>query len=241
MILFPAIDLIGGQAVRLVKGDYRQMTVYDADALQVAKRFQSSGARYLHMVDLEGARDGGTPNFSTVKAVTESTALHVEIGGGIRDRATVEKYLELGVFRVILGTAAVNNPAFLEEMLSRYGEKIAVGVDIKDGKVAIKGWMETADWSCFAFFERLQRMGVDTVICTDISRDGLLSGANTQLYRELSSRFSMKLVASGGVSAIDELQTLRKMNLYGAILGKALYTGKIDLAEAIRRFGGETA
>ena len=241
MILFPAIDLVGGQAVRLVKGDYDQMTVYDPGAPQVARRFQADGAKYLHMVDLEGARDGGTPNFATVQTVVQTTDLKGEMGGGIRNAETVKKYLDIGVFRVILGTAAVTNPAFLDEMLSLYGKKIAVGVDIKDGLVAIRGWRETADLSCFSFFEQLQEKGVDTVICTDISRDGLLSGTNIQLYRELSSRFSIQIIASGGVTSMEDLQQLQDMHLYGAILGKALYAGKIDLAEAIRQFGGENA
>lgn len=239
MILFPAIDIIDGQAVRLVKGDYNRMTVYEKKALNAALRFQNAGAKYLHLVDLQGAKDGGTPNLATVEEIVKKTHLRVEIGGGIRDEQTVERYLQLGVYRVILGTAAVTDPLFLERMLARYGEKIAVGADLRDGYVSIKGWLEDSALTTFDFFESLQQKGVKTVICTDISRDGLLSGANIALYRQLSERFSMQIVASGGVSSMEDLQKLQQMHLYGAILGKALYTGKLDLAEAIRAFGGD--
>ena len=178
MELFPAIDLIGGCAVRLVKGDYAQKTVYSDNPAEVAKSFAAAGAKYLHVVDLEGAKDGGTPNLETIKNIVENGGLLVEVGGGIRSEEVIKKYLDAGVFRVILGTAAVQNPAFLEEMVQKYGEKIAVGVDIKDGMVAIKGWTEVSAESCFDFCEKLQKMGVKTIICTDISKDGMLCGPN---------------------------------------------------------------
>ena len=233
MELFPAIDLIGGCAVRLVKGDYAQKTVYSDNPAEVAKSFAAAGAKYLHVVDLEGAKDGGTPNLETIKNIVENGGLLVEVGGGIRSEEVIKKYLDAGVFRVILGTAAVQNPAFLEEMVQNYGEKIAVGVDIKDGMVAIKGWTEVSAESCFDFCEKLQKIGVKTIICTDISKDGLLSGTNLELYKELSEKFSVDIVASGGVTTLDDVKKLADMGRYGAILGKALYTGNIDLKAAV--------
>ena len=233
MELFPAIDLIGGCAVRLVKGDYAQKTVYSDNPAEVAKSFAAAGAKYLHVVDLEGAKDGGTPNLETIRNIVENGGLLVEVGGGIRSEEVIKKYLDAGVFRVILGTAAVQNPAFLEEMVQKYGEKIAVGVDIKDGMVAIKGWTEVSAESCFDFCEKLQKIGVKTIICTDISKDGLLSGTNLELYKELSEKFSVDIVASGGVTTLDDVKKLADMGMYGAILGKALYTGNIDLKAAV--------
>lgn len=231
--LFPAIDLIGGQAVRLVKGDYNQKTVYSSDPAGVAEGFRRSGAECLHLVDLEGARDGNTPNLETVKEIIRRSDLFTEIGGGIRNEETVKTYLDAGAGRVILGTAALKDPEFLDRMLDKYKEKIAVGVDFRDGKVAVKGWLELSDISCFDFCESLEKRGVRTVICTDISKDGLLGGTNIALYREMIQRFSMDLTASGGVSTLDDVKTLRDMGIYGAILGKALYTGMLDLGEAV--------
>lgn len=233
MELFPAIDLIGGCAVRLVKGDYAQKTVYSENPGEVARSFAAAGAKYLHVVDLEGAKDGGTPNLETIRTIVETGGLQVEVGGGIRSEEVIRKYLDAGVFRVILGTAAVQNPAFLEEMVQKYGEKIAVGVDIKDGMVAIKGWTEVSAESCFDFCEKLQKIGVKTIICTDISKDGLLSGTNLELYKALSEKFSVDIVASGGVTTLEDVKKLADMGLYGAILGKALYTGNIDLKAAV--------
>ena len=213
MELFPAIDLIGGCAVRLVKGDYAQKTVYSDNPAEVAKSFAAAGAKYLHVVDLEGAKDGGTPNLETIQNIVENGGLLVEVGGGIRSEEVIQKYLDAGVFRVILGTAAVQNPAFLEEMVQKYGEKIAVGVDIKDGMVAIKGWTEVSAESCFDFCEKLQKIGVKTIICTDISKDGLLSGTNLELYKELSEKFSVDIVASGGVTTLDDVKKLADMGM----------------------------
>lgn len=233
MKLFPAIDLIDGCAVRLVKGDYAQKTVYSDNPATVAASFHAAGAKYLHVVDLEGAKDGGTPNLETIKKIVSESGLLVEVGGGIRSEEVVKRYLDAGVFRVILGTAAVQEPEFLERMVKTYGEKIAVGVDIKDGMVAIKGWTEVSAKSCFEFCEELEKLGVATIICTDISKDGLLAGTNLALYHEMAERFSVNLVASGGVTTIEDVKKLNEMGLYGAILGKALYTGNIDLKEAI--------
>ena len=239
MIIFPATDIIGGKAVRLTRGDYAKMTVYADDPLDVAKKFKADGAEYLHAVDLEGARDGGIPNFDTVKRLTDQSGLKVEIGGGIRDMETVETYLSAGVSRVILGTAAVNNETFLREAVAKYGEKIAVGADVKDGYIAIKGWLEQSAYTLEAFMEKMQALGVRTVICTDISKDGAMKGTNRELYRDLSRKFSMDLVASGGVSDMEDILALTAMNLYGAIIGKAYYTGAINLAEAISAAEGK--
>ena len=233
MNIFPAIDLLGGCAVRLQKGDYEKVTVYSKDPLEVAKYFESVGARYLHIVDLDGAKDGTTANFETVKRIVDNTSLSVEIGGGVRDMERVDKYLELGVDRVIIGTAAVTDPVFLTEAVKKHGNKIAVGVDIKDGMVAIKGWVEVSGVSTDEMFAKLQNIGVLSVICTDISKDGMMSGTNIDLYRDLSEKYSLKLIASGGVSTMDDIKTLKSMNVFGAIVGKAIYTGAIELSEAL--------
>lgn len=233
MLIFPAIDLYEKKAVRLYKGDYNQMTVYSHDPVAVAKDFVKKGATCLHLVDLEGAKYGNTPNLDVISTVVRETGLFTEVGGGIRSMETVKAYLDAGVSRVILGTAAVSDPDFLKEALSTYGDKVAVGIDLREGKIAIKGWTETADLDTYAFLESLQNMGLSAVICTDISKDGAMQGANHSLYRELSARFSLKLVASGGVSSIEDVKKLAALDLYGAIIGKAYYTGAIDLAEAI--------
>lgn len=238
MILLPAIDLYEKKVVRLTRGDYAQMTVYNDDPVAQAKLFQEAGAQWLHTVDLEGAKDGSTPNYSVIEAICKDTNLKVEIGGGIRSLDTIQKYLDAGVERVILGTKAVTDPAFLEESLDKFGSHIAVGVDIKDGKIAIKGWLETAQDSVEDFFTKLCKLGVSTVICTDVSKDGMLAGTNVDLYRQLSQKFSLDLIASGGVSSREDLTRLKALGLYGAILGKALYTGALDLKAALREMEG---
>ena len=233
MNIFPAIDLYDKKAVRLFKGDYNQMTVYSENPIDVARDFEQKGAKFIHMVDLEGAKDGTTPNLSIVADIANKTSLFVEIGGGIRSMETVDKYLSAGVSRVILGTSAVTDEAFLKSAIEKHGEKIAVGADVKDSYIAIKGWLEKSAYTLDAFFEKMQNMGVKTIICTDISKDGAMKGTNLQMYKELSKKYSLDIVASGGVSAIDDVKALRKMELYGAIIGKAYYTGAIDLTEAI--------
>lgn len=238
MILLPAIDLYEKKVVRLTRGDYAQMTVYNDDPVAQAKLFQDAGAQWLHTVDLEGAKDGSTPNYSVIEAICKDTNLKVEIGGGIRSLDTIQKYLDAGVERVILGTKAVTDPAFLEESLDKFGSHIAVGVDIKDGKIAIKGWLETAQDSVEDFFTKLCKLGVSTVICTDVSKDGMLAGTNVDLYRQLSQKFSLDLIASGGVSSQEDLTHLKELGLYGAILGKALYTGALDLKTALKEMEG---
>lgn len=233
MKIFPAIDLYEGKAVRLLKGNYNDLTVYSENPLEIAKDFEGQGATELHTVDLEGARDGGTPNIEIIKSFVENTSLNVEVGGGIRSMETVEAYLNAGVKRVILGTAAVTDEEFLKEAVKRYGDKIAVGADIKDGKVAIKGWVEKSEYGTFEFFEKLEKIGVSTVICTDISKDGAMQGTNRGLYKELSQKFSVNIIASGGVSTLDDIKALSEMKLYGAIVGKAYYTGAVKISEAL--------
>lgn len=233
MIIFPAIDIFGGKAVRLYKGDYAKMTVYSDDPASVAEDFKRAGALWIHMVDLEGAKDGTTPNLETVREVCRRTGLRVEIGGGIRTEEVIEKYLSAGVSRVILGTAAATDKEFLKRAVKKYGDKIAVGADIRDGKVAIKGWLEVSEYTADTFFEMAQSVGVRTVICTDVSRDGAMKGTNLELYRYLSEKYSVDIIASGGVSDMNDVEKLKEMKLYGAIIGKAYYTGAIDLKKAV--------
>lgn len=233
MIILPAIDLLGRKAVRLLKGDYNQVTVYSDSPLEVAEKFKSLGATHIHMVDLDGAKYGTAPNMDIVAEVAEKTGLFIEIGGGIRSMETVKKYIDTGISRVILGTAAICDEDFLKEAVKAYGEKIAVGADVKDGKIAVKGWLEQSDVTLDEFFLKMQDLGVKNIICTDISRDGAMRGTNLELYRELSAKYSLDITASGGVSSLEDVKRLREMNLYGAIIGKAYYTGAVDLKEAI--------
>ena len=233
MKLFPAIDLYDGCAVRLYKGDYEQMTVYSENPIEIARDFEEKGAKYIHIVDLQGARDGTTPNINIARQIADETGLFTEIGGGIRSIITVDRYLSAGLDRVILGTAAVQDEMFLKAAIEKHGEKIAVGVDIKDGFVAVKGWTEKSQYSGEDFCEKMQSMGVKTLIVTDISKDGAMKGTNLALYERLSGRFSLDIIASGGVSSLADVVALRWMGLYGAIVGKAYYTGAIDLKEAL--------
>ena len=233
MYIFPAIDLYGGKAVRLFKGDYAQMTVYHENPVAVAQDFVKSGATHLHLVDLQGAKDGTTPHLDLICRLKQQTGLFCEVGGGIRTLETVERYVSAGVDRVILGTAAVTQEGFVAACVKRFGDAVAVGVDIRDGQVAIKGWTERSDWDAFDFCRKLENDGVSTIICTDISKDGAMQGANAELYQTLSDTLTLQIVASGGVSSLDDVRRLRAMNLYGAIIGKAYYTGAIDLAQAI--------
>ena len=233
MKIFPAIDLYEGKAVRLYKGDYNAMTVYSDDPLSVAQGFERSGAEFLHTVDLEGARDGLTPNMDTIKSFVENTGLFVQVGGGIRSMEIIERYLEAGVGRVVLGTAAVTDEALLRRAVDIYADKIAVGADIKDGRVAIRGWVERSEYTCDEFFAKMQRVGVRTVICTDVSRDGAMRGANIEMYRDLTQRFGLDIIASGGVSGAQDIVQLRDAGVYGAIIGKAYYTGALSMEEAL--------
>lgn len=233
MYILPAIDLYDRKAVRLYKGDYDNMTVYSDNPVEVALKFREAGAGFIHLVDLEGAKDGTMPNYDVVKAIVKESGLDAEIGGGIRDEDAVKAYIECGVKRVILGTAAVENPEFLEDMVRKYGDRIAVGVDLKDGYVAIKGWKEKSGFTGMDFCRKLEQLGVKTVIATDISKDGAMQGTNRLLYRELKEEFTMDIIASGGVSSLDDIVALKELGVNGAIIGKAYYTGAIDLKKAV--------
>lgn len=233
MVIYPAIDLFDGKAVRLYKGDYAQMTVYHEDPVAVAMDFKAQGAAHIHLVDLEGAKSGLTPNLETVCAIKKAAGLFCEVGGGIRSMDVVKRYLENGIDRVILGTAAVTDEGFLRTAVETYGEKIAVGIDIRDGFVAIRGWTEKSQEKAMDFCAKMQGIGVKTLICTDISRDGAMQGANHGLYQELAEKFNMNIIASGGVSSLEDVRRLAAMNIHGAIIGKAYYTGTVNLAKAI--------
>lgn len=233
MIIIPAIDLYDKKAVRLYKGDYENMTIYNDNPLLVAKDFEEKGATWVHLVDLEGAKLGTTPNIEVVEAIAKNTNLKIEIGGGIRALDVVEKYFSIGVSRVILGTAAVENRNFLCEAVKKFKEKVAVGADVKDGFIAIKGWLQKSQMTLYDFLDDMQNIGVKNVICTDISKDGAMSGTNLELYKRLAEKYDLQLTASGGVSSMGDVESLAKINLYGAIIGKAYYTGDIDLVKAI--------
>lgn len=234
MIIYPAIDVYDAKAVRLFKGDYNEMTVYNENLTAIAEDFKNSGATHIHIVDLEGAKKGDTSNFDAIANIKATSGLFCEVGGGIRNIDTITKYIEEAkIDRVILGTAAVTSEGFVEEAVSKYGDKIAVGVDIKDGYVAIKGWTEKSDLDAFEFCKKMQNIGVKTIICTDISKDGAMQGTNHELYKKLSEMFDIQIIASGGVSSIEDVEKLSKLNIHGAIIGKAYYTGAISLSEAI--------
>ena len=232
MKIYPAIDIIGGEAVRLYKGDYNQKTVY-GEPCEIAKKFKAAGAEQMHIVDLEGAKTGGTPNIDTIKKIIETVGIFIELGGGIRSMEVVDAYLSAGVSRVILGTAAVKDKALLKESVEKYGEKIAVGADILDGLVRINGWLENAGVTLEDFLSEMQQIGVKTVICTDISKDGAMQGTNRELYKKLANEYNIDIIASGGVSSIEDIKALAEMGIHGAIVGKAYYTGAVDLEEAI--------
>ena len=233
MVLFPAIDILSGKAVRLYKGDYNAVTVYSERPWEFAEDFVDKGCSAIHIVDLDGAKSGETVNIDTVKRIAAVKGLYSEIGGGIRNMETVSRYLEAGVDRVILGTAALKDPSFLKNALREYGDRIAVGVDLKDGKVAVKGWLETSNKDGIEFLKELEDLGVKGVIVTDISRDGAMKGTNLDLYGRIKEEVSLKVTASGGVSTIEDIVALKSMGLYGAIIGKAYYTGAIKLKEAL--------
>ncbi len=239
MELFPAIDIRGAKVVRLTKGDYDQMKVYRDDPCEVAAEFLKAGAKNLHVVDLDGAREGTMANFESIRALANTEGLFIEVGGGIRTLERIEQYLALGVNRVILGTAAVRNFSFVEESVRLFGDAVAVGVDAKDGMVAVSGWEEVTSLPSFDFCEKVRDAGVKTVIYTDISKDGMLSGTNLDAYKRLAEIKGLNIVASGGITYYDEIRALADMGTYGAILGKALYEGKLDLKTALDTAKGE--
>ena len=238
MKIFPAIDLYGGKAVRLYKGNYNEMTVYSDNPVEIALDFKEAGAEYMHVVDLEGAKTGDTPNIETIKKLVTESGLCVEVGGGIRSIEVIKKYLDNGVQRVILGTAAVTDREFLKTAIAEFGDHVAVGVDIKDGFVAVKGWTETSNTDVYEFCADMESLGVSTIICTDISKDGAMMGTNHELYRELTCRFKINFIASGGVSSLEDVEKLTKLGIYGAIIGKAYYTGAVSIKEAVEVANG---
>lgn len=238
MHIFPATDILGGKVVRLTKGDYNEVKVYADSPAAMAYEFMKAGATNLHMVDLDGAKHGSPVNFDAIREAATIKDLFIEVGGGIRDMQRIEDYLNLGVKRVILGTAAVKNYPFVEQAVKAYGDAVAVGVDAKNGLVAVNGWQETTSVDSVEFCKKLRDTGVKTVIYTDISKDGMLSGTNLEIYKELSKIEGLDIVASGGITFVDEVKALAEMNVYGAILGKAVYEGKLDLKEALAAAGG---
>jgi len=237
MKIFPAIDLLKGRAVRLTQGDYGRVEVYGDDPVAVAQEFYDRGARCLHVVDLDGARDGRPKNYGVIKEITAAVDMFVQMGGGIRSTRSIDKYLSAGASRVILGTAAVNDPEFLKAAASWYGDAIAVGVDAHGGKVAINGWQTVTDMDGIEFCRRLLDIGIGTVIYTDIERDGLLCGANLDAYRVLCGIEGLDVIASGGISSLEEIAALRELGMAGAIVGKALYTGRLELEEVLEAAG----
>lgn len=237
MNLFPAVDLIGGKAVRLAQGDYGKMTVFGDDPVAAARKFEEAGAKYLHVVDLEGARDGGRPNEAVVKRIIKETSLRVEVGGGIRDADSVGTYLGAGAFRVILGTAAAEDEKFTRRAFEEYGGRIAVGADARDGIVATRGWLGSTGETLLHFAKRMEALGASVLIVTDVARDGVSRGANLDLYRELTSALSVGIVASGGISTVSDVAALRGIGVCGAILGRALYAGELSLGAAIEAAG----
>lgn len=238
MEIFPAIDLRNGNVVRLTQGDYDRIDIYSDDPVEIARQFKAVGARNLHVVDLDGAKDGRLMNYDSIKKIMTQEGFFVQVGGGIRDEERICQYLDIGVSRVILGTVAVRNFAFVEEMVKKYGEKIAVGVDARDGYVAVQGWQETTNVSSLEFCQRLEDVGVQTVIYTDIAKDGELSGTNLDVYKTLSE-YKLQIVASGGISYEREITELKSMNIYAAIVGKALYTDMLDLGRVLTLARGE--
>ena len=239
MQIFPATDILGGKVVRLTKGDYNQVKIYADSPAEMALEFMKDGATNLHMVDLDGAKDGLPVNFDAIREAAKIDGLFIEVGGGIRNMQRIEDYLSLGVKRVILGTAAIRNYPFVEEAVKEFGSAVAVGVDAKEGLVAVSGWQETTNVNSVEFCKKLRDTGISTVIYTDISKDGMLSGTNLEIYRELSEIKGLDIVASGGITFAHEIETLREMNIYGAIVGKAVYEGKLSLKDALAAAGGQ--
>lgn len=234
MIVFPAIDLFQGKAVRLYQGDYSRMQFYHDDPAALARNMRDQGAEAIHIVDLEGAKDGNTPNLEIAAAIKRESGLFCEIGGGVRSMETIEQYLGAGLDRVILGTSAITDKTLVSDAVNRFGVRISVGADLRNGHIAVKGWTQTTDVSAEEFFSRIEALGVRHIICTDISRDGAMRGTNLELYRSLSTRHAVNLTASGGIRSLDDLRMLREMKLYGAVIGRAYYEGSLDLAAAVK-------
>ena len=234
MRIYPAIDIIDGACVRLVQGDYSQKTKFADNPVEIAKKFESCGAEFIHLVDLDGARCGTMPNFPLVCEIAKSVSIPVEIGGGIRDMQAVSKYLENGVYRVIIGTSAISNPEFVKEAVSKYKDRIVVGIDAKDGYVATNGWESVSKITALELAKQMEEIGVKTIIYTDIATDGMLKGPNLEAMKEMSEAVSLDVVASGGVSCLEDIKNLKDCGVEGVIVGKAIYTKKVSLSEAIK-------
>ncbi len=234
MRLYPAIDMIDGKSVRLVQGDYNKKTVFNENPLETALNWQNLGGEFIHIVDLDGARSGSMKNFDIICKIANTLNIPIEVGGGIRSMDAVESYLNNGVSRVIIGTSAIKNPAFVKEVVKKYGHRIAVGIDAKNGNVAISGWEETSQVSALSLAKQMEQIGVSTIIYTDISTDGMLKGPNCTAMKEMTEYVSSDIVASGGVTTLEDLKNLSKTGVEGAIIGKALYTGHIKLDEAVK-------
>lgn len=234
MILFPAIDLKDGKCVRLEQGDFSKQEIYSRSPLEVALAFEKVGSKVLHIVDLDGARTGERRNASIVSEILENTNLDIQLGGGIRSLESITFWLELGISKVILGTIAIENINIVKEAVERYGDRIIVGVDAKDAFVATNGWEKATAQNSFEFCKELENLGVKSVVYTDISKDGMLTGPNLEAYKKLSNETNLQIIASGGVSSINDLISLQKLNLYGAISGKAIYERKFSLEEALK-------
>ena len=233
MIILPAIDIIDRKPVRLYQGDYAQKEIVGSSVMELAKNFEQSGAEYVHLVDLDGAKEGKRVNHEIILETAHALDVPVEVGGGIRTMAQIESYLENGIDRVILGTSAMEDPQLLQDALRRYGERIAVGIDCRDGLVYGRGWLEASELHYITFAKQLEEMGVQTVIVTDISKDGTLSGPNTDMLAALKEQSGMRIIASGGIRSIEDIAALKQLGLYGAITGKAMYHGTLDLKAAI--------
>ena len=233
MIILPAIDIFRAQAVRLLRGDYNNMTIYDTDPVNTAMNFKAEGAEWIHIVDLEGAKSGHPVNLDTVMRIREACGLKCEVGGGIRDIKAIERCVNAGIDRVILGTSAATQEGFAQEAVRNFGGKVAVGIDARNGRVAVRGWLEDSGIDAFTFCGKIQDAGIKTIIFTDISRDGAMKGTNRELYAKLQGMFSVNVIASGGVSSLDDVKALSGLGIYGAIIGKAYYTGAVKISEAI--------
>lgn len=233
MIILPAIDLKGGKCVRLYKGDFNRLEIVANSAVDTAEYFKKCGAEYIHMVDLDGALKGKGVNIDLVSKVIEEVKVPIELGGGIRDIETIDYLIQRGISRVILGTAALNNPKLVKESVNKYGEKIAVGIDAKNGYVAVDGWLNISKVDYVDFAKEMEAIGVKNIIFTDISRDGTLTGPNISALEKLKENVSCDITASGGIKSIDDVKKIKEMNLYGVIIGKAIYSKTIDLKEAV--------
>ena len=233
MIIFPAIDLRGGKCVRLIQGDFDKETVYSDDPQATALKWQSQGAKFLHVVDLDGARAGEPKNISAIKSILNAVKIPIEVGGGIRTLNDMEKILSLGVRRVILGSVAVENISLVEDAVKKFGDKIVVGIDAKNGFVAVHGWEKSSAVKAGELAKKIVAAGVETIIYTDISKDGMLSGVNAETFAELEKISGAQIVASGGVRSLEDIRALKAAKVAGVIVGKAIYTGALDLQTAI--------